>query len=156
MNKKKLNRIRKKWKSSDMYAGSFYAEMQRDGFVVIHRGDWKDVSNSLCDTIRFIEDSDEKQIDYILSLDKLVGEITYREDLEGCAIYAPKMPDEFSVYALGCSEDMQLMLANVVTHISQQYGISPFVMTFFMCKNIMSDLEQSIINQFKEDLACIH
>lgn len=156
MNKRKLNRLRKKWRSSDMYAGSFYAEMQRDGFVVIHQGNWKDLVNSLCDTIRFIEDSNEKQIDYILSLDKLVGEITYRKDLEGCAIYAPKTPDEFSVYALGCNEDMQLMLANVVTHISKQYGIPPFVMRYFMCKNMMSDLEKSIINQFMEDLACIH
>lgn len=157
MNKKKLKRLKKKWLSSDMYAGSFYAEMQRDGFLLIHQGNWMDLVESLSDTIRFIEDSTESQIDYILSLEKFTGEITYREDLEGCAIYAPKKPDEFSVYALGCDQDMQLMLANVITHISQSYDIPPFVLIYSMIENVMSELEEIIVNYFsKESLACIH
>lgn len=163
MNKKKLNRIKKKWKSSDMYAGSFYAEMQRDGFVFISQGTLDDLVYSLSTTIRCVEESTEGATDYIFSIDKLVGEITYRQDSEGHAIYACNKPDEFEAYALGCNEDTRLMLANIITCISERYNISPYAIMFRILLSILAPPGHSLRirdvqmppNE-KEDSSCIH
>ena len=163
MNKKKLNRIRKKWKSSDMYAGSFYAEMQRNGFVFISQGTLDDLVYSLSTTIRCIEESIEGATDYILSIDKLVGELTYRQDSEGHAIYACNKPDEFEAYALGCNKDMRLMLANIITYIAELCNISPHAIMFRIFLNILAPPGHSLrirgvqmSPNEKEDSSCIH
>lgn len=163
MNKKKLNRLNQKWHSSNMYAGSFYAEMQRDGFVFMSRGTLDDQVESLSSIIRCIEKSTEGMMDYLFSVDELAGEITYRQDSEGHAIYVCNKPDEFEAYALGCNEDMRLMLANILTYISKKCNISTHEITFRIFVNILAPPGHSLtvrdlLNTLseKEDSSCIH
>lgn len=143
MNKKKLNKLKKKWKSSDAHNGSFYAEMRRDGFVFFHQGNWRDLIESLCTTLHFIKFSKRSKIKYIISIYKLSGNIKYQASSEGAAICAERIPDGSDIYTWGYDEDLLIILSNIITRVSQIYRISALQLSLIIAFLIISGISKS-------------